>query len=179
MFTMQDLADVDKFLQESYELPYYSPEQNDLCYELSRVNPVCRSERVEVLVMKEFERNGYNVYRMGGLKKKYDIWVNDERIEVKSSLAAQHITRKGHTYYTYSFPGIKPECFHRLVLAYVTPTGIELNILTRRAVYARIRNGNLTRGHQGYTFGHGKSCRRAIGQKFSNFVGVDKPITLV
>lgn len=169
MFTLNELNEAMEFLQESYSLSHYSSEQNDLCYRLSRMNSVTRSENIEVMVMKSFQKNGHNVYRMGGTKNKYDIWVNDERIEVKSSLAAQRITRKGHAYYTYSFPGIKPECFHRLVLAYVTPTGIELNILTRRAVYARIRNGNLTRGSQGYTFGHGKSCRRTIGQKFSNF----------
>ena len=169
MFTLQELDEATDFLEKSYSLPHYSSEQNDVCYRLSRMNSVSRSEQLEVLVMKRFERNGHNVYRMGGTKKKYDVWVNDERIEVKSSLATKCTPRKGQTYYTYSFSGIKPECFHRLVLAYITPTGIKLHILTRRAVYARIRSGNLTRGTQGYTFGHRKNSR-VIGQDFHNFL---------
>jgi len=169
MLTLKDLDCAEKFLQKSYVLNHYSPKQNKLSYKLCAKNPVERSEKLEILVMQLFERKGYNVYRMGGLKKKCDIWVNDERIEVKSSLASKCVTRKGVVYYTYTFPGIKPECFDRLVLAYVTPYGVELSVLTKRAVYARISNGNLTRGSQGYSIYHGKDCR-IIGKKFSNFL---------
>jgi len=54
-------------------------------------------------------------------------------------------------------------------LAYVTPYGVNLNILTKRAVYARIRNGCFTRGSQGYAIRQGKGDKM-IGQQFSNFL---------
>ena len=127
-----------------------------------------RSE-IEAMIWLLFKQNGYNVYKMGGLKKKYDLLVNEEKIEIKSSLAERCVSRNKTVYYTYSFSGIKPEYFDRLVLAYITPGGVELNILTQRAVYARIRNGYLTRGSQGYAIRQGKDSK-TIGQKFSNFL---------
>lgn len=169
MLTLKDLSVAKKFLEKNYALAHYSKKRSVLSYKLCSMNPVERSDTIEAMVLGLFERRGYNVYRMGGLKKKYDLWVNDEKIEIKSSLATKCSTRHGQIYYTYTFPGIKPEYFDRLVLVYVTPKGVELNILTSRAVYARIRSGNLTRGSQGYSIYQGKDTR-PIGQKFSNFL---------
>jgi hypothetical protein len=169
VLTLKDLSAAKKFLKKSYAVEHYSRKQNRLSYELCAMNPVERSDTIEAMVWGLFSNNGYNVYRMGGLKKTYDLWVNEEKVEIKSSLANKCSTRRGQMYYTYTFPGVKPEYFDRLVLAYVTPHGVELNILTKRAVYARIQNGNLTRGAQGYSIYHGKGTRM-IGQKFSNFL---------
>jgi hypothetical protein len=169
MLTLKDLSSAKKQIEESYALNHYSKKRNALANKLCCSNPVTRSEEVETLVWLLFKQCGYNVYRMGGLKKKYDLWANDEKIEVKSSLATKCSSRNSQEYYTYTFPGIKPECFDRLVLAYITPNGVEFSILTQRAVYARIRNGKLKRGPQGYSIYHGKG-RRMIGQSFSNFL---------
>lgn len=169
MLTLKDLSVAKKHIEESYALDHYSKKQNALAYKLCRANPVTRSEQVEALTWLLFKKGGYNVYRMGGLKKKYDLWVNDERIEVKSSLATKCSSRNDQENYTYTFPGIKPECFDRLVLAYITPNGVKFNILTQRAVYARIRSGQLKRGAQGYSIYHRKGSKM-IGQKFSNFL---------
>ena len=169
--TLKDLAAAEKRIEQSYALDHYTKQQNALTYKLCRSNPVTRSEKVEAIVFELFKKNGHNVYMMGGLKKKYDLWVNDEKIEVKSSLAKKCVTRDRKIYFTYTFPGIKPECFDRLVLAYVMPNGIKLSVLTQRAVYARISKGNLKRGPQGYALYHGRDVR-AIGQEFSNFLGL-------
>lgn len=169
MITLKDLDCAEKILQKGYALDYYSPKKNKLAYKLCGMNPVERSDKLEAIIFSLLKKKGYNVYRMGGLKKRYDLWANDERIEVKSSLAERCVTRKGDEYYTYTFPGVKPECFDRLVLVYVTPTGVELSILTKRAVYARIRSGNLKRGAQGYSIYQGKGSK-TIGRKFSNFL---------
>jgi hypothetical protein len=121
--------------------------------------------------MKLFERGGHNLYKMGGTNKRYDLWANDEKIEVKSSLAEKCVPRKRASYYTYSFSGVKPECFDRLVLAYITPNGVDFRILTKRAVYARIRKGKLTRGREGYSIGHSKHSR-IIGKDLYSFLGL-------
>ena len=169
MLTLKDLSSAKKYIEESYALDHYSKKQNALANKLCRANPVTRSEEVEALVWLLFKQSGYNVYRMGGLKKKYDIWANDEKIEVKSSLATKCSSRNSQKDYTYTFAGVKPECFDRLVLAYITPNGVEFSILTQRAVYARIRSGQLKRGAQGYSIYHAKGSRM-IGQCFSNFL---------
>ena len=169
VLTLKDLSAAKKFLKKSYAVDHYSPKQNRLSYELCSMNPVERSDNIEAMIWGLFSNRGYNVYKMGGLKKKYDLWVNDEKIEVKSSLASKRTMRNGQVYYTYTFSGVKPEHFDRLVLVYVAPTGIEINILTKRAVYARIRSGDISKGPQGYSIYHGKSARM-IGQKFSNFL---------
>lgn len=169
MLTLKDLSSAKKFLKKNYAVEYYSPKQNKLSYELCAMNSVERSDTIEAMVLRLFMKRGYNVYRMGGLKKKYDLLVNEERIEIKSSLATKHTTKKGYDYYTYTFSGLKPEHFDRLVLVYVSPKGLELSVLTSRAIYARIRSGNLVRGSQGYSIRQGKGSRM-IGQKFSNFL---------
>jgi hypothetical protein len=169
MLTLKDLDTAKKHIEKSYALDHYSKKRNALANKLCRCNPVTRSEQIEALVWLLFKQYGYNVYRMGGTKKKYDLWANDEKIEVKSSLASKCSIRNSQEHYTYTFSGIKPECFDRLVLAYITPNGVEFGILTQRAVYARIQNGKLKRGPQGYTIYHGK-VSRMIGQSFSNFL---------
>jgi len=169
MLTLKDLDKAKRFLKKSYALSHYSPSSDKLAYELCAMNHVQRSDTIEAMVFGLYKKYGYNTYKEGGLKKTYDLWANDEKIEIKSSLAKKCVARKGSVYYTYTFSGIKPEHFDRLVLAYVTPYGVNLNILTKRAVYARIRNGCFTRGSQGYAIRQGKGDKM-IGQQFSNFL---------
>jgi hypothetical protein len=107
---------------------------------------------------------------MGGTKQKYDLWANEEKIEIKSSLARQKQARDG-VYYTYSFSDIKPECFDRLVLVYICPEGLKLRILTRRAVYARISSKVLRRGANGYSIYHNRNSKM-IGQDLYSFLGL-------
>jgi hypothetical protein len=120
------------------------------------------------MVMRMFERSGQNIYKMGGNNKKYDLWANDEKIEIKSSLARQKITRNS-IYYTYSFVDIKPECFDRLVLVYICPEGLKLRILTKRAVYVRVSNKK--RGQNGYAICHNRNSKM-IGQDLYSFLGL-------
>lgn len=173
MITLKDLSAAKKFVKKmnAKDYDYYSSKQNAVSYDLCTMSKTERSDNVEALVMKLFERSGYNLYRMGGTNKSYDLWANDEKIEVKSSLAEKCVTRKGLIYYTYCFPGVKPECFDRLVLAYITPYGVDFRILTKRAVYARICNGGLTRGREGYSICHSKHSK-IIGQDLYSFLGL-------
>lgn len=170
MLTLKDLSTAKKFLKKMYakDYPYYSPEKNDLCYDLCTMSNTQRSDSVEVMVMKLFEQSGQNIYKMGGNKQKYDLWANEEKIEIKSSLARQKKGRDG-VYYTYSFSDIKPECFDRLVLAYICPEGLKLRILTRRAVYARISGKVLKRGANGYSIYHNRNSK-IIGQDLYSFL---------
>jgi hypothetical protein len=170
MLTLKDLSAAKKFLKKMYALDYYSPKQDVLSYELCTMSNTERSDTVEVMVMRMFERSGQNIYKMGGNNKKYDLWANDEKIEIKSSLARQKITRNS-IYYTYSFVDIKPECFDRLVLAYISPEGLKIRILTKRAVYARISGKMLKRGAAGYSICHNRNSKM-IGQDLYSFLGL-------
>jgi hypothetical protein len=172
MLTLKNLSAAKKFLKKMYakDYPYYSPEQNDLSYELCTMSNTERSDSVEVMVMDMFDYSGQNIYKMGGNNKKYDLWANEEKIEIKSSLARQKTTRGG-VYYTYSFVDIKPECFDRLVLVYISPEGLKLRILTKRAVYARIAGKMLKRGQDGYSIYHNKNSKM-IGQDLYSFLGL-------
>jgi hypothetical protein len=169
MLTFEDLANAQTFLEKTYALKHYSREKNELSYSLCAMNAVQRSDTIEAMILGLYRKCGYNTYRLGGTKKNFDLFANEEKIEVKSSLAKECKTRKGTIYYTYSFSGIKPEYFDRLILAYVTPHELHLRILTKTAVYARIRKGCFTRGNQGYGLRHNKGDNM-IGQKFSNFL---------
>ena len=172
MLTLKNLTSAKKYLRKMYakDYPYYSPEQDELSYELCTVSNTERSDSVEVMVMEMFEQSGQNIYKMGGNNKRYDLWANDEKIEIKSSLARQKNARK-NPYYTYSFVDIKPECFDRLVLVYICPEGLKLRILTRRAVYARISGKKLKRGEAGYSICHNKNSKM-IGQDLYSFLGL-------
>jgi len=171
MLTLKDLSAAKKFLKKMYakDYEYYSPKQDVLSYELSTMSNTERSDSVEVMIMRLFEQSGQNIYKMGGNNKRYDLWANEEKIEIKSSLARQKKTRNGSIYYTYSFVDIKPECFNRLVLAYICPEGLKLRILTRRAVYARISGKVLKRGTNGYSIYHNRNSK-IIGQDLYSFL---------
>lgn len=172
MLTLKDLSNAKKFLKKMYakDYDYYSPKQDSLSYKLCTMSNTERSDSIEVMVMKLFERSGQNIYKMGGNNKKYDLWANEEKIEIKSSLARKKNAR-GNIYYTYSFVDIKPECFNRLVLAYISPEGLKLRILTQRAVYARISAKMLKRGANGYAMYHSRNSRM-IGQDLYEFLGL-------
>ena len=180
MLTLKDLSAAKKFVKKMNALDYnyYSPKQNPVSYDLCTQSKTERSDNVEALVMKLFERSGYNLYKMGGTNKRYDLWANEEKIEIKSSLAEKCVTRRGEIYYTYAFMGVKPECFDRLVLAYITPNGVDFRILTKRAVYARICNGELTRGREGYAICHGKYSKM-IGKDLYSFLGLTADKSMV
>ena len=170
MLTLKDLNFATKFLQKHYALPYYSAQKNKLAYKLSVMNRGERGDKIEAMVLGLCIRCGYNVYKLGGTTNKYDIWVNDEKFEIKSSLAVRHTNKKGEEYYSYTFAGIKPDCFDRLVLAYVKPNGVELRTLTKSAVYARIRKNNLSRSSgQGCNLFHGKNDKM-MGRPFYDFL---------
>lgn len=169
MLTLKDLNFATKFLKQHYALPYYSAQKNKLAYELCGMSRGERGDKIEAMVLGLFIRCGYNVHKMGGLKNKCDIWVNDEKIEIKSSLAFRKTNKKGEEHYSYKFSGVKPNCFDRLVVAYVKPTGVELRILTKTAVYAKIRKGNLTQDKYGYALCHGKNDKM-MGRPFSDFL---------
>jgi hypothetical protein len=170
MLTLKDLSAAKKFLKKMYAqgYDYYSSKKNVLSYELCTMSNTERSDSIEVMVMRLFEQSGQNIYKMGGNNKKYDLWANDEKIEIKSSLARQNNAR-GNIYYTYAFADIKPECFDRLVLAYICPEGLKLRILTKRAVYARVASRK--RGVNGYAICHNRDSK-IIGQDLYSFLGL-------
>jgi hypothetical protein len=173
MITLKDLSEAKKFVKKmnALDYDYYSRKQSDVAYDLCTQSKTERSDNVEILVMTLFDRAGYDLDRRGGTNQRYDLWANDERIEVKSSLAEKHVNRKGEVYYTYSFMGVKPELFDRLVLVYITPYGVDFRILTKRAVYGRICNGELKRGRGGYSILHNKNSK-IIGKDLSSFLGL-------
>lgn len=173
MITLKDLSAAKKFVKKmnALDYDYYSREQNSVSYDLCTQSKTERSDNLEALVMQLFASAGYITRRKGGTNQRYDLWAGHEKIEVKSSLAEKCTNRRGETYYTYTFPGVKPRCFDRLVLVYVTPYGVDFRILTQRAVYARICNGELTRGREGYSIHHGKYSR-IIGQDLYSFLGL-------
>lgn len=167
MFTLKDFRVAEKHIRRENLLKYYHRKTEDaqLCHNLCGMNFVQRSELIEVLVLYEYIKHGYNVYQMGGTTQHYDLWANDEKVEIKSSIAKQRRTRSGHYYYTYSFPGIKPECFDKLILAYITPEKLKLRMLCKKSVLNRICKDNLIRGKKGYTLCHNKKDR-FIGKDF-------------
>jgi hypothetical protein len=173
MLTLKDLHKAKKLVKEMYakDYDYYSPEQNDVSYDLCTQSKTERSDNTEALVMTLFGYAGYDMAKKGGTNQRCDLWAGTEKIEVKSSLAEKRATRRGQVYYTYTFPGVKPECFDRLVLVYVTPYNVDFRILTKRAVYARICNGELKRGREGYSIYHGKHSKM-IGQDLYSFLGL-------
>ena len=59
MLTLKNLRIAKKFLKKMYakDYPYYSPEQNDLAYDLCTMSNTERSDSVEVMVMQLFEQS--------------------------------------------------------------------------------------------------------------------------
>jgi hypothetical protein len=172
MITLKDVHSAKKFLRKMYakSYPYYNPKNNDVSYELCTMSNTERSDSVEVIVMKMFENSGQNIYKMGRTNKRYDLLANEEKIEIKSSLAKQH-TPSNNVYYTYTFSHIKPECFDRLVLVYITPNGLKFRILTQKAVYNIIRSKGLKAGPDGYSICHNKNSR-ILGKNLHSFLGL-------
>jgi hypothetical protein len=173
MITLKDLSAAKKFVKKmnAMDYDYYSPKQNPVSYDLCTQSKTERSDNIEALVMELFGRAGYDLDKKGGTNQRYDLWAGSEKIEVKSSLAEKRVTRRGQVYYTYTFMGVKPQCFDRLVLVYITPYSVDFRILTKRAVYARICNGELTRGREGYSIYHGKHSK-IIGKDLYSFLGL-------
>jgi hypothetical protein len=132
MFTMQDLDAVMPEVRGTRKKNVFHPSKNPLTYRLSKMGSQERGSATELLVRERLRSMGKKIVYFGG-KHSFDMLADNQKIEVKSSLAVPKIVR-GRKVYHYQFRHICPSKFHKLVMVFVSPEKMEVRIMDSRTV---------------------------------------------
>lgn len=100
----------------------FSERKNALSYRLSKENSQHRGAIVEKMIRDLFIMQGKRVKYIGG-NNSFDMMVDGQRVEVKSSLPMVIPTKRGNTL-LYRFQNIKTNYFDQIILVYITPRGL-------------------------------------------------------
>lgn len=138
MFTMQDLDEVMGEVKGTRKNNLFHPNKNPLTYKLSQMGSQERGSATELLVRQRLRKMGKKVVYFGG-KHSFDMLADNQKIEVKSSLAVPKIVR-GRQVYHYQFRHICPSKFHKLVMVFVSPETIDVRIMDSRTVVKYTRH---------------------------------------
>ena len=110
----------------------FSPRKNMLSYRLSKMSSQYRGNVLERMVRDYYKAIGKNVMHLGG-GASFDMLVDGRRVEVKSALARPHYS-KGKISYSYNFQHIRPDNFHKLIMIFVSPEGLDIRSMDSRTV---------------------------------------------
>jgi hypothetical protein len=110
----------------------FSPRKNMLSYRLSKMSSQYRGSVLERMVRDYYKAMGKNVVHLGG-SASFDMLVDGRRVEVKSALARPHYS-KGKISYSYNFQHIRPDNFHKLIMIFVSPEGLDIRSMDSRTV---------------------------------------------
>lgn len=132
---MITLAELDRALVKVrgfHKKSMFCPKRSLAAYRLSKMSRNYRGKTIEIAVYEKFRKKGNRVVYLGG-NCSFDMLVNGKRVEVKSALAKVKIIN-GVEKYTYDFKHICPNNFHKLILVFVSPSGISIRTMDSRTV---------------------------------------------
>jgi len=115
----------------------FSIRKSRLTYRLSCMNSQHRGAIIEKMIRDRFIMQGKRVRYIGG-SNSFDMLVDGERVEIKSSLPMVIPTKKGHTLF-YRFQNIKTKYFDKIVLVYVSPNGLRVKTFTKKTMMKMLR----------------------------------------
>jgi hypothetical protein len=101
------------------------------------MNSQHRGAIIEKMIRDRFIMQGKRVKYIGG-SNSFDMLVDGERVEIKSSLPQVIPTKKGHTLF-YRFQNIKTKYFDKIVLVYVSPNGLRVKTFTKKTMMKMLR----------------------------------------
>lgn len=136
MFTTKHLDKVLGEVRNATKNSPFSPKKSLLAYRLSKMSRNYRGTTIEMMLRDYFVKKGCVVKHIGH-SNKYDLYVNGKKIEVKSALARQKIVG-GKIKHEYKFAHVCPSKFHKLVLVYVSPQGLEMRTMDSRTAAKRL-----------------------------------------
>jgi hypothetical protein len=132
MFTTKHLNRALSEVSGYHKQSIFSARKNLLTYRLSKMNSQYRGGVLERMVRDYYKSIGKNVVHYGG-SSSFDMMVDGRRIEVKSALARPNYS-KGKIRYSYNFQHICPNNFHKLIMIFVSPEGIDIRSMDSRTV---------------------------------------------
>ena len=132
MFTILDLQIAKNTLAKSRKACRYSPENNEVSYELYTLNCHDQGVACELMVIDNMELHGVDVEHMGGSNNRHDISLyvagQHKKAEVKSAVLGV----KNNKFY---FKGIKKDAFNILFLCFIHPEkGVIVKTVSHDAV---------------------------------------------
>lgn len=132
MFTTKHLDKVLGEVRGFHKKSHFCPKKSLLSYRLSKMSSQYRGQVLEKMVRDYYISRQKKVVYFGG-NASFDMLVDNKRIEVKSALAKMDIVR-GKIQYSYNFRHICPHNFHKLVLVFVSPFGINIRVMDTQTV---------------------------------------------
>jgi hypothetical protein len=96
-----------------------------------------RGAIIEKMVRDRYIMQGKRVKYIGG-NNSFDMLVDGERVEVKSSLPQVIPTKSGNTF-IYRFQNIKTKYFDKIVFVYVSPNGLRVKTFTKKTMMKMLR----------------------------------------
>lgn len=132
MFTTNDLDRALAKMKTFRKKSPFSRDKNLSAYRLSKMTSQYRGMAVEHMVADFFRSKGSRVFHFGA-NCSFDMLVNGKKIEVKSSLAVPKIVN-GQMKYEYNFKHICPANFHKLVMVFISPEGLDVRVMDSRTV---------------------------------------------
>ena len=164
---MWNVKHLDKILAEigtRKSKSIFSPSKSLWAYRLSKIGDNRqRGNVVERFVRDIFISQNKNVRYIGG-SHPFDMFVNKQRIEVKSSLASASVVG-GRVRYSYQFQNIKTKNFDKLVLVFISPEGLTIRVMERNTVEKYLIHAKTYKN--GKTLSIGKYCSKSIGKKLA------------
>jgi hypothetical protein len=168
MFTMQDFKSIQQYLRND---SVFSPERDELCYELSLLNSTKVGLSGELMLAKRLRMCGFTVHHYVG-KNDFDILLNDSiRVEVK--LATYNNTKKG-----YVIQKIKPELCDIIFFCFLTPDGTVVKWTRSKHIVSWANENKMKRGPDGYNPFFDRYCdniNMAYSDSFDSFVDEYSP----
>ncbi len=130
MFTLKHMNKVLGEIKGLGNKSVFSLKKNRLCYSLSKLNNQHRGAIIEKMVRDRLIMQGMRVKYIGGTNS-FDMLVNGQRVEIKSSLA-RSVCCNGK--YFYSFQNIKTKNFDKIILVYISPNGLKMKTFSKKAI---------------------------------------------
>lgn len=110
----------------------FSPKKSLVAYRLSKMNSQYRGMVVEKMIRDFYICRGKRVKYCGG-NRSFDMIVDSLKVEVKSAMAVPNMTKSG-IQYSYHFQHIRPKNFHKLVLVFINPEGLNIRVMNSNTV---------------------------------------------
>lgn len=132
MITLKDLDRTLVELKGFHKKSPFCPKKNMLSYRLSKMSSQYRGGVIERMIRDYYRKKGKRVVYFSGTYP-FDMIVNGLKVEVKSALAKVAVVR-GRVNYTYNFKHICPKNFHKLVMVFVSPEGVQVRVMDSRTV---------------------------------------------
>lgn len=163
MFTTKHLDKVLIEVRGMNRKSVYSAKKNMLAYRLSKMSSQYRGSVLERMIRDLLIAKNKKVRYIGG-SHPFDLLVGNERVEIKSSLAAVS-TIGGKIRYSYQFQNIKTKNFDKLIMIFVSPEGLQIRQMTRDMVRKYLKGSKYYAN--GQTLYVGRTVKKFAGQRIA------------